>query len=70
MRKLREALSAVNFPANLFKHGNRRIIYAVSLARNFRNVLMGIDQRASYIIPSGVVVGSTSLLRNIGVKDG
>lgn len=62
MRKLREALSAVNLPSELIlKHGNRRIIYAVPLARNFRNVLMGIDRRASYIIPGGVV-GSTSLL--------
>jgi len=63
MRKLREALDAVNLPSDLvLKHGNRRIIYAVPLARNFRNVLMGIDQRASYIIPAGTGSGSTSLL--------
>lgn len=54
MRKLREALNAVNLPSEIvLKHGNRRIIYAVPLARNFKNVLMGIDQRASYIIPAG-----------------
>jgi hypothetical protein len=63
MRKLREALNAVNLPSELLlKHGNRRIIYAVPLARNFRNVLMGIDQRASYIIPAGSGSASTSLL--------
>ncbi len=63
MRKLREALNAVNLPSELvLKHGNRRIIYAVPLARNFRNVLMGIDQRASYIIPTGTGVASTALL--------
>lgn len=63
MRKLREALNAVNLPSELvLKHGNRRIIYAVPLARNFRNVLMGIDQRASYIIPAGSGSNSTSLL--------
>lgn len=63
MRKLREALNAVNLPSELvLKHGNRRIIYAVPLARNFRNVLMGIDQRASYIIPTGSGIASTSLL--------
>jgi hypothetical protein len=63
MRKLREALNAVNLPSELvLKHGNRRIIYAVPLARNFRNVLMGIDQRASYIIPAGAGENSTSLL--------
>jgi hypothetical protein len=63
MRKLREALNAVNLPSELLlKHGNRRIIYAVPLARNFRNVLMGIDQRASYIIPAGSGSAATSLL--------
>jgi hypothetical protein len=44
MRKLLEALDAVNLSSELvLKHGNLRIIYAVPLARNFRNVLMGID---------------------------
>ena len=63
MRKLREALNAVNLPSELvLKHGNRRIIYAVPLARNFRNVLMGIDQRASYVIPAGAGEKSTALL--------
>ena len=63
MRKLREALNAVNLPSELMlRHGNRRIIYAVPLARNFKNVLMGIDQRASYIIPAGAGEGSTVLL--------
>lgn len=63
MRKLREALSAVNLPSELIlKHGNRRIIYAVPLARNFKSVLMGIDQRASYIIPASAGENSTSLL--------
>ena len=63
MRKLREALNAVNLPSELIlKHGHRRIIYAVPLARNFKDVLMGIDQRASYIIPVGLGEESTSLL--------
>lgn len=63
MRKLREALNAVNLPSELIlKHGNRRIIYAVPLAKNFKSVLMGIDQRASYIIPLGLGEESTSLL--------
>ena len=63
MRKLREALNAVNLPSELMlRHGNRRIIYAVPLARNFKNVLMGIDQRASYIIPAVAGEGSTALL--------
>ena len=52
MRKMREALSVVNLPSELIlRHGNRRIIYAVPLATNFREVLMGIDRRPMYFLP-------------------
>jgi hypothetical protein len=52
MRKMREALSAVNLPSELIlRHGNRRIVYAVPLATNFREVLMGMERRPVYLIP-------------------
>jgi hypothetical protein len=52
MRKLREALSFVNLPSDLLlKHGNRRIVYGIPLAENFREVLLGYQTRPKYIVP-------------------
>ena len=51
MRKMREALTLVGLPSEmLLKHGNRRIIYGVPLASNFRRVLLGLETRPKYIL--------------------
>jgi hypothetical protein len=52
MRKMREALNMVSLPSEiLLRHGNQRIIYGVPLAKNFREVLLGLDNRAHYLLP-------------------
>jgi hypothetical protein len=52
LRKVRSALDAVGLPAqSLLTHGSARIIYVVPLATNFREVLLGREKRARYIIP-------------------
>jgi hypothetical protein len=52
LRKVRSALDAVGLPAqSLLTHGSARIIYVVPLATNFREVLLGRERRARYIIP-------------------
>jgi hypothetical protein len=52
MRKIREALELVGLPSDpILQHGNRRVIYAVPLARNFREILLGLQERAFYLIP-------------------
>lgn len=52
MRKIREALSMLGLPAEvLLKHGNKRVVYGVGLARNFRAVLLGLSATPQYIIP-------------------
>ena len=54
LRKIRSALDAVGFPSDsLLQHGSPRIIYAVALASNFRDVLVGTSRRPKYILPSG-----------------
>jgi hypothetical protein len=51
MRKIREALSALGLPAEvLLKHGSKRVVYGVALARNFRSVLLGLSPRPQYVI--------------------
>jgi hypothetical protein len=52
MRKIREGLDAIGLPSDqLLQHGNRRIVYGVSLARNFRQVLLGLHRRPQFFLP-------------------
>ncbi len=52
MRKIRQGLEAVGFASDLvLNHGNPRIIYGVALAKNFREILLGLEKRPKYIIP-------------------
>lgn len=52
LRKVRSALDAVGLPADLLlQHGSPRLVYAVPLAANFRDVLIGLSRRPKYIIP-------------------
>ena len=70
MRKIREALSMLGLPAEvLLKHGNKRVVYGVGLARNFRAVLLGLSATPQYIIPQTKPQEPTILL-TIGESDG
>jgi hypothetical protein len=51
MRKIREALDLLNLPSDsLLLHGNQRVVYGVQLARNFRDVLLGLADRPAYLL--------------------
>jgi hypothetical protein len=63
MRKIREALDEVGLLSDkILWHGNERVVYAVPLARNFREVLLGIDKRPQYLIPQNDAKEKTALL--------
>jgi len=51
MRKLRDGLAEVALPADeLLLHGNKRVVYGVPIAENFREVLLGLDVRPKYFL--------------------
>ncbi len=53
LRKVRGALELLGLPSDaLLRHQSPRIIYAVPLAKNFREVLLGLAQRPVPIIPA------------------
>jgi len=53
LRKVRSALDLLGLPSDvLLQHGSPRIIYAVPLARNFRDVLMGRAVKPVPLIPA------------------
>jgi Domain of unknown function (DUF4338) len=52
MRKLRDGLIEVGLPADaLLRHGNARVVYGVALAKNFREVLLGLAATPKYFLP-------------------
>jgi len=52
MRKIRDGLNEIGMPSDeLLQHGNPRVVYAVPLARNFRDVLLGLDEKPEYFLP-------------------
>ena len=49
MRKIREALNEIRLDHDqLMMHGNRRVTYGITLASNFREILLGISDRPKY----------------------
>jgi uncharacterized protein DUF4338 len=52
MRKIREGMELLGLPSDvLMNHGNKRVVYGVALARNFRDVLLGFNDSAQYNVP-------------------
>jgi hypothetical protein len=52
LRKIRDGLDALGFVSDVvLKHGNRRLIYGIALANNFRQILIGAAENPDYILP-------------------
>ncbi len=50
MRKVREGLDVLGFPSEvLLRHFRQRIVYGVSLVRNLREYLLGMDEKPDYL---------------------
>ena len=63
LRKVREALELLNFPSDvLLRHGRQRIVYGVTLVRNTRDFLLGIDATPQYLVPPSLGAGGTKAI--------
>jgi hypothetical protein len=52
LRKLREAFDRVGLPSDeILCHGNSRVVYGISLARNFSETLLGLEKHPSFYVP-------------------
>ncbi len=52
LRKIRQGLDLLGVPSDLLLHHHRpRVVYAVTLVRNLREHLLGIEPKASYLVP-------------------
>lgn len=56
LRKVREGLNLIGFPPeDLLRHGRQRIVYGVTLAENYFEVLTGLDEVPHYFAPTDCV---------------
>ena len=63
MRKIREVLELLELPSDLLlRHGNKRIVYGIPLAENFRAFLLGLERRPRYNMSPALASLGTSLL--------
>ena len=69
MRKLREVFDFLGLPSDeILRHRNPRIVYAVSLARNASEVLLGLAKRTQYLIPQANPKEKTRLIAEYWVR--
>lgn len=69
MRHIREALEVLRLPSDLIlRHGNKRVVYGVSLSGNFREVLLGLDKKPFYLIPQSRPRYRTNPIANYWMK--
>lgn len=61
LRKIRQGLGLLGLPPDLLlRHHRRRVVYAVSLVRNLREYLLGIESDADYLLPLEDGAGATA----------
>lgn len=52
MRHVRQGLDALGFPSgDLLRHHRHRVVYGVSLVRNLREFLLGLEDRPDFLLP-------------------
>ena len=52
LRNVRSALDLIGLPSDLLlQHGSPRLVYAIPLATNFRDVLLGVSREPDYLLP-------------------
>jgi len=63
LRQHREALSEVKLPSDiLLQHGDKRVVYGISLTHNFREILLNLDKSPKYIIPQSNAKKRTEMI--------
>jgi hypothetical protein len=52
LRKLKDAMEYLKLDSNpILNHRNRRVVYGIALAENFKDVLIGLADHSKYLIP-------------------
>ena len=69
LRKLKDAFEFLHLESNpILNHRNKRVVYGVSLAENFGDVLLGLNNHPKYIIPQSGARKKTNLISQYWIK--
>lgn len=69
LRKIREGLELIDFPSeDILRHGNQRVLYGVALAKNFKEILLGIQKNPKYLITLSKPKLKTELLSQYWIR--
>ena len=69
IRKLKDAFEFLHLESNpILNHRNKRVVYGVSLAENFGEVLLGLATRPKYLIPQSKPLEKTKLIAQYWIR--
>lgn len=69
LRKLKDAFEFLHLESNpILNHRNKRVVYGVSLADNFGDVLLGLASRPRYLIPQDHPKEKTKMIGSYWIK--
>lgn len=69
LRKLKDAFEFLHLESNpILNHRNKRVVYGVSLADNFGDVLLGLANRPRYLIPQDHPKEKTKMIGSYWIK--
>ncbi|HUC79466.1 MAG TPA: Druantia anti-phage system protein DruA [Flavisolibacter sp.] len=69
LRKLKDAMEHLKLESNpILNHRNRRVVYGISLAENFSEVLLGLANKAKYHFPLSKARTRSDLIANYWTK--
>jgi len=69
LRKMKDAFEFLKLESNpILNHRNKRVVYGVTLAENFGDVLLGLANRPKYLIPQSHPKNKTELIGKFWIK--
>jgi hypothetical protein len=69
LRKLRDALDHFGLESDpILNHRNPRVVYGISLAENFGDVLLGVAGKPEYMYPTSRPAFRSELIGNVWIK--
>ncbi len=69
LRKLKDAMEILKLESNpILNHRNKRVVYGISLAENFGDILLGLALRPKYLVPQQRPKLMTDLIAKFWIK--
>lgn len=69
LRKIRDVLDAVGLSGDhILHHGDKRIVYGVPLASNFKEMLLGVEHEPQPILPGDYPVSTTQSMADFWLR--